>query len=172
MGEASRATEVLSKLQPLYDEREQALDLMLERRSQAAESGRTLLHSIMNPPMNYIPANSIGSIQTAADISAQYNDYVGKYYADLYRDSKLPAWYTNQLHHYQKQTTEIISRLPTVMSEFHEKHERLIGESKEALKKAQQLNVEMRAVLEASRKESGDIITDLAEGWDIPGSSF
>ena len=171
MGEASRATEVLSKLQPLYDEREQALDLMLERRSQAAESGRTLLHSIMNPPMNYIPANSIGSIQTAADISAQYNDYVGKYYADLYRDSKLPAWYTNQLHHYQKQTAEIISRLPTVMSEFNEKHERLIGESQEALKKAQQLNDEMRAVLEASRKESGDTITDLAEGWDIPSST-
>lgn len=171
MGEASRATKVLSKMQPLYDEREQALDLMLERRSQAAESGRTLLYSIMNPPLDYIPVSGIGNIQTAADISAQYNDYIGKYYSDLYRDSKEPAEFTYELAHYQKQVTGIVSRFPTVILEFHEKHERLLEESRVAFKKAQQLNDEMKAVLEASRRESGDKVIDPAGDWDIPGST-
>lgn len=171
MGEASRATDVLTKLQPLYDEREQALDLMLKRRTQAAESGRALLLLIMNPPMNYISANALGSVQTAADISAQYNDYVGKYYADLYRDSKKPAKYTDELTYYLIHTSRVISQFPTVKATFYESHGRLIEESREALRRAQQLNDEMIAVLEESRKEVGDTGSDLAEGWDIPGSS-
>ena len=60
--------------------------------------------------------------------------------------------------------------LPNEMSAFHEKHERFIEESKEALQKARQLNDQMKAVLEASRKENENTVSDLAEGWDIPGS--
>ncbi|WP_419885930.1 hypothetical protein [Paenibacillus sp. B-A-8] len=171
MEEASRATTLLSKLQPLYDEREEALDLMLERRSQAAESGRRLLQWIMNPPGESISASSLGSMQSAADISAQYSDYLGKYYDDLYRDSKKPAKYTYQLSLYQSRTTEMLSRLPALLTAFREDHERSMEGAKEALKKAQQLNDEMKNVLEQSRMEGGDLSNDPANNWDIPASS-
>ncbi|WP_313637493.1 hypothetical protein [Paenibacillus sp.] len=171
MAEASRATELLSKLQPLYDEREEALDLMLERRSQAAESGRRLLQWIMNPPAESISASSLGSMQSAADIPAQYSDYLSKYYDDLYRDSKKPAKYTYQLSLYRSRTTEMLSRLPALLTAFREDHERLMEGAKEELKKAQQLNDEMRNVLEQSRMEGVDLSNDPANDWDIPGSS-
>lgn len=171
MAEASRATELLSKLQPLYDEREEALDLMLERRSQAAESGRGLLQWIMNPPAESISASSLGSMQSAADISAQYSDYLGKYYDDLYRDSKKPAKYTYQLSLYRSRTNEMLSRYPGLLTAFREDHERSMEGAKEALKKAQQLNDEMRNVLEQSRMEGMDLSNDPANDWDIPASS-
>lgn len=171
MAEASRATELLSKLQPLYDEREEALDLMLEQRSQAAESGRRLLQWIMNPPAESISASSLGSIQSAADIPAQYSDYLGKYYDDLYRDSKKPAKYTYQLSLYRSRTTEMLSRLPALLTAFREDHERSMEGAKEALKKAEQLNDEMRNVLEQSRMEGVDLSNDPANDWDIPASS-
>lgn len=171
MAEASRATELLSKLQPLYDEREEALDLMLERRSQAAESGKRLLLWIMNPPGNSISSSSLGSMQSAADIPAQYSDYLGKYYEDLYRDYKKPAKYTYQLSLYRSRTEEMLSRLPSLLTAFREEHERLMREASEALRKAEQLNDEMRGILEQSRMDGGDLLDDPAKGWDIPGSS-
>lgn len=171
MAEASRATELLSKLQPLYDEREEALDLMLEQRSQAAESGRRLLQWIMNPPAESISASSLGSMQSAADIPAQYSDYLGKYYDDLYRDSKKPAKYTYQLSLYRSRTTEMLSRLPALLTAFREDHERSMEGVNEALKKAEQLNDEMRNILEQSRMEGVDLSNDPANDWDIPASS-
>ncbi|WP_449601573.1 hypothetical protein [Paenibacillus sp. Marseille-Q9583] len=171
MAEASRATELLSKLQPLYDEREEALDLMLEQRSQAAESGRRLLQWIMNPPAESISASSLGSMQSAADIPAQYSDYLGKYYDDLYRDSKKPAKYTYQLSLYRSRTTEMLSRLPALLTAFREDHERSMEGANEALKKAEQLNDEMRNILEQSRMEGVDLSNDPANDWDIPASS-
>ncbi|MEK4343948.1 hypothetical protein [Paenibacillus sp. FSL P4-0184] len=171
MAEASRATELLSKLQPLYDEREEALDLMLEQRSQAAESGRRLLQWIMNPPAESISASSLGNMQSAADIPAQYSDYLGKYYDDLYRDSKKPAKYTYQLSLYRSRTTEMLSRLPALLTAFREDHERSMEGVNEALKKAEQLNDEMRNILEQSRMEGVDLSNDPANDWDIPASS-
>lgn len=171
MAEASRATELLSKLQPLYDEREEALDLMLEQRSQAAESGRRLLQWIMNPPAESISASSLGSMKSAADIPAQYSDYLGKYYDDLYRDSKKPAKYTYQLSLYRSRTTEMLSRLPALLTAFREDHERSMDGANEALKKAEQLNDEMRNILEQSRMEGVDLSNDPANDWDIPASS-
>ncbi|MDH6374085.1 hypothetical protein M2444_005929 [Paenibacillus sp. PastF-3] len=171
MAEASRVTELLSKLQPLYDEREEALDLMLERRSQAAESGRRLLQSIMDPLAESISASSLGSIQSAADIPAQYSDYLGKYYDDLYRDSKKPAKYTYQLSLYRSRTTEMLSRFPGLLTAFREDHERSMEGANEAIKKAEQLNDEMRNILEQSRMEGVNLSNDPANDWDIPGSS-
>lgn len=60
MGEASRSTKLFGKLQPLYDEREAALDLMMERRKQAAESVRSLQELIMNPPGDHIEYRFLG----------------------------------------------------------------------------------------------------------------
>ncbi|AIQ22439.1 MULTISPECIES: hypothetical protein [unclassified Paenibacillus] len=171
MAEASRATELLSKLQPLYDEREEALDLMLEQRSLAAESGRRLLQWIMNPPAESISASSLGSMQSAADIPAQYSDYLGKYYDDLYRDSKKPAKYTYQLSLYRSRTTEMLSRLPALLTAFREDHERSMEGANKALKKAEQLNDEMRNILEQSRMEGVDLSNVPANDWDIPASS-
>ncbi|MBT2292343.1 hypothetical protein J7E73_25080 [Paenibacillus albidus] len=170
MAEASRATEVLSKLQPLYDQREEALDLVLDRRSRAAQCGEELLELIMNPPRESINPSSIGNPSTAADIAAQYDDYVYKYEADLFRDSKYPPKYTYQLALYTQKSAAVISRLPLAAEAYREEHSHLMQQAREALKRAEDLNGQMKLALEQSRSnEAGQ--PDPASTWDIPGTA-
>lgn len=172
MGEASRLTKVLAKLQPLYDAREAALDLMLERRRQAAESGRLLQQMIMNPPRDNVGTLSLGNISSAADIVAMYSDYVGKYNADLYREKKgQSAKYRNAIADYLNQSSELISRIPPALTVFRTEHEALMAEAKEALQQAAELNVQMENVLEQSRASGAESGEDSASNWDISGSS-
>ncbi len=172
MGEASRSTKVLGKLQPLYDAREAALDLMMKRRRQAAESGRILQQMIMNPPQDDISSLSLGNIASAADIVAMYRDYVGKYYADLYRDRETQSEkYQQALARYIEQAAALISGLPGTLSAYKLQHSSLMAEAKEALKQAGELNEQMRSVLEQSRNSGAESGEASASGWDIPGST-
>lgn len=171
MGEASRMAKMLGKLQPLYDEREAALDLMMERRKEAAESGRALQKLIMNPPGDRIAPAALGNVSSAADISAMYADYVAKYYSDLYRDRKKEdARYTSVIERYLNQSTACIHRIPDALGEFRTKHMKYMAEAKEALKKARELNEQMRVILEQSRGGEEENAQDAAGNWDIPGS--
>lgn len=88
MTEASQTTQILGDLQPLYTQREEALELMLQKRREAADSTVKLQKLLMNPPANHIYPAGLGSIASAADIPAMYNDYFAKYYEDLFRDTK------------------------------------------------------------------------------------
>ncbi|MFC3748500.1 hypothetical protein [Paenibacillus sp. GCM10012306] len=170
MAEASQVTKVLRALQPLYDEREEALDLMIERRKQAAESGRALLQLIMNPPGDSLQPSTLGEVSTAADIAAQYDDFVYKYTWDMNRDSREPARYTYPLSRYSQQSALVIQRIPPAMNAFREQHNVFIEQAESALLRARELNDEMKVVLEQSRN-SGSSKSDRAKDWDIPGSS-
>lgn len=170
MAEASRVTKVLTKLQPLYDKREEALDVMMNKRQQAAESGRTLLLLIMNPPRDHLGASTLGEVSTAGDIAAQYDDYLYKYTEDMNRDSREPARYTYPLSRYAQQSATVLNRLPQVIHSFYEQHNRLLGEAAQALQQAKEFNEQMKDVLTQAR-HSGDNATGQDRDWDIPGSS-
>lgn len=171
MGEASRSTKVLGKLQPLYDAREAALDQMLERRRQAAESARSLQQTIMNPPQDYISARSLSNVDSAADIAAMYNDYVGKYYTDLYRDrEKDPERYQYDISRYLQQSQNLIFRIPEALSAARLKHDSLMAEARAALQQAAELNTQMKNVLDQSRSSGAEAGQASAGSWDIPGS--
>ncbi|MNO13030.1 hypothetical protein D3C76_26500 [compost metagenome] len=172
MGEASRTTKVLGKLQPLYDEREEALDQMLRSRKQAAESGKALQALIMNPPGDNIIFTPIGNLTTAADIPAMYGDYVGKYDADLqHREEGRPAWYWNILQSYLRQSNEVLERFPAKLSAFQEEQQRHMEEASTALERVKTLNVQMKSLLEQSRNSGPDEAKDPARSWDIPGGT-
>ncbi|MEK5448174.1 hypothetical protein [Paenibacillus sp. FSL R7-0331] len=172
MGEASRSTKVLGKLHPLYDAREAALDRMLEHRRKAAESARGLQQIIMNPPQDYIGTRSLSSVETAADIVAMYNDYVGKYYTDLYRDrEKEYERYQYDIGRYLQQSAKLLTGIPEVLSAFRQQHDSHMAEAKAALREASELNAQMKTVLEQSRVSSAESGQASADSWNIPGSS-
>ncbi|MHA6531172.1 hypothetical protein [Paenibacillus sp. BAC0078] len=171
MGEASRTTKMLSKLQPLYDEREEALDLMLKRRKQAADSGKALQELVMNPPGDSIGSIAVGNITSAADIPAMYNDYVGKYYADLYRDEDESAQYGSILALYSQQSAELISRIPAALSDFQKEHDQFMEDAGSALEQVKTLNAQMKSLLEQARNNGPDDAKDAARDWDIPDST-
>ncbi|WP_151732992.1 hypothetical protein [Paenibacillus tengchongensis] len=171
MGEASRTAKVLAKLQPLYDEREAALDVMLERRKQAAESGRQLQALIMNPPADAIASRGIGAISSTADIVAMHSDYAGKYYSDLYREKDTPNRYGEVVNSYMNQTAGLLGRLPGALSAFATGHERLLSEAEAAYDQTVKLNGQMAVLLEQSRNNTTSGPAGGSRDWDIPGST-
>ncbi|MCE3199257.1 hypothetical protein [Paenibacillus sonchi] len=172
MGEASRTTKVLGKLQPLYDEREAALDQMLKSRKQAAESGKALQALIMNPPGDTIVFTAIGSITAAADIPAMYGDYVGKYHADMQRRAEgRAAWYESLLQSYLQESAELLEQVSGRQAAYQEEQQRYMEEAAAALERVKSLNVQMKSLLEQSRNSGPEDAQDPARSWDIPGGT-
>ncbi|WP_238652507.1 hypothetical protein [Paenibacillus piscarius] len=168
MGEASRTTEILGDLQPLYDQREEALDLMLKKRKDAAEGAQKLGQLLMNPPADYIPSLTLGTLSSSADIPAMYADYLDKYYEDYYRDPKSWPRYTTALSRYRNQTEDLTGRIPAALAEFEAGNRRLLDEAASALEEAKVLNLQMRSVLDQAAAEADGAESDPASRWDIP----
>lgn len=171
MGEASRATQVLGELQPLYDQREEALDLMMQKRREAADTGRILQELLMHPPAEVIPPVSLGSMVSAADIPAMYNDYLAKYYEDLYRDADRRPRYSSALSLYSNQTAALINRIPAALADFQQKNNTLLEAAAAALEKAGEINRQMKSLLDQSRAAAAAATDDPARSWDIPGNT-
>ncbi|KWX73445.1 hypothetical protein AMQ84_22755 [Paenibacillus riograndensis] len=172
MGEASRTTKVLGKLQPLYDEREATLDQMLKSRKQAAESGKALQALIMNPPGDTIVFTAIGSITAAADIPAMYGDYVGKHNADMQRRAEgRTAWYESLLQSYLQESAELLEQVSGSQAAYQEEQQRYMEEAAAALERVKSLNVQMKSLLEQSRNSGPEDAQDPARSWDIPGGT-
>lgn len=172
LGETSRTIDLFSQLQPLYDQREEALDRMLAHRRQAAENGRELLRLIMNPASdNWMSYQALGNLSSAADISAQYSDYVSKTYADMYLDKDEYPQYSYQISMYLQRSSEIISQLQAAIAAFCEAHIRLMEQSRTALHEAATFNERMELVLEQSKNEDAKLGYEEAESWDIPEGS-
>lgn len=168
MGEASRTTEILGDLQPLYDQREEALDLMVKKRKEAADIAEKLGQLLMKPSADYISSLPLGPLASSADIPAMYTDYLDKYYEDYYRDPKRWPRYTAALSRYRGQIEEMTGRIPAALAEFEAGNNRLLDEAVEALEQAKTLNLEMRSVLDRAASEAGGAETDPASRWDIP----
>ncbi|NQX49095.1 hypothetical protein HQN87_27595 [Paenibacillus tritici] len=168
MTEASRTTNVLGDLQPLYDQREEALDLMLRKRREAADSARKLQKLLMDPPGNSISALTLGPLASGSDIPAMYGDYVNKYYEDYYRDSKRWPRYTAVLSRYENQTLELAGRIPAALADFQESNNRLLEEAAAAFEQVKALNLQMKSVIEQANAEASAAGDDPARSWDIP----
>ncbi|ASA19554.1 hypothetical protein [Paenibacillus donghaensis] len=170
MAEASRSTELLGRMQPLYDEREQALELMASRRKQAAEEVRKVMRLVMDPPGGSIYPTAINTVSTAADMAAQYSDYVDKTMFDLSRENWQATRFTEVCSRYRLKSGDVLSRLPASLNTFRAEYEKLAGEAGAALEQARSLNEQMRVLLEQSRSSVPDAAADPASQWDIPGS--
>lgn len=171
MTEASQSTRILADLQPLYEQREEALELMLQKRRAAAGSAVKLQKLLMNPPADNIYPTGLGSIASAADIPAMYNDYFAKYYEDLFRDTKKPPKYSAVLSQYRNQQSDLISRIPGVLAEVQTDNNSLLQEARAALTKAEDLNRQMKSMLDQSIAAADTAGNDPARNWDIPGSA-
>ncbi|MEK4008919.1 hypothetical protein [Paenibacillus sp. FSL H3-0333] len=171
MTEASRTTEILGDLQPLYDQREEALDLMLKKRKEAADSVQNLQKLLMNPPGDSIPARSLATLAASSDIPAMYGDYVNKYYDDYYRPPKTWPKYTAVLSQYQVQIGEITGKIPVVLADFQERNGRLLDEAEAALEQVNALNLQMKSVIDQADADASTAGDDPGHNWDIPDTA-
>ncbi|NGM82652.1 hypothetical protein G5B47_09495 [Paenibacillus sp. 7124] len=170
MEEASRTADLFAKLQPLYDKREAALDRMLERRRQAAESARRPLTLIKNPAAGGIADSSIGAVTSAADIAAQYNDYVWKTTLDMNRGPKKPPMYTDVTASYLEQSAAVLSRLGGELSAWQNDHAVLIRQASDALHETRTINEQIREAINQNKNGSAGSGYASADSWDIPNT--
>lgn len=172
MEEASRTTDLYARLEPLYDRREAVLDQMLDARRQAAEAASPALTLVMNPVAGSIADQTIGSPATAADIAAEYNDYVGKVNSDSSRIANdLAPRYTMAIASYLTQSQSVTANLNRRITDWRTGHAALMSKAGDRLKEAERINEEMREVIRESETSTGGAGYESAGSWDIPGTA-
>ena len=161
MKEASNTVDVLKKLRKLYDEREEALDKMLISQRKAGESVIPLSKLIMEPPGDSIADEELGgSIGSADDAAAQYNDYIDKSQEDAARPPKEPKLYTLIIQDYLRGVSSVSSALSSRVAMVSAEHDKHFAEAEELWELASRINGEMKQVIEVSRNRSE------TEGYD------
>ncbi|MBJ9991601.1 hypothetical protein IAE55_23195 [Paenibacillus sp. S28] len=168
MKEASDTVDVLGKLQKLYDKREEALDQMLAAQRKAGQSLKEVPVLIMSPAGGAIPDQSLGSseVVTAADIAAQYEDYVDKVNQDANRGEDEEEQYSSEIREYNRSSGKVISRLQGIQSSAAKSHAKELQNALEYWEEARSSNDKMKEVIAEAGNRGG------TEGYDQVGSAI
>ncbi|WP_036720299.1 hypothetical protein [Paenibacillus sp. JCM 10914] len=172
MKEASNTVDVLKKLRRLYDSREAALDEMLEKQRKAGEQAIRLSKLVMDPPDHSIIDSSLGgSISTAEDAAAQYEDYKVKRQEDADRAPEEEKLYTLLLLAYQSGVSGLGSRITAEVSRFQSNRDKLLLEADTLWEEANSLNEEMKQVIKEAETRSSNLGYDQVTNDITPGSA-
>lgn len=169
MKEAAGTMDVLSKLQKLYTRREELIDQAFTMQKQATEAVRLLSDSIKqeragSPGGGGLNGEIGGSIGDIADSAAGYAEYSAKLEADAAKDP-LDKQYTAELAAYRSGT----SRVFQTSGELYRKAEALAGrlaaEAPSLLEQAQDLNEQMKLVIQqAENRPEGAVYDSVSSG--------
>ncbi|GAB6988216.1 hypothetical protein [Paenibacillus pini] len=154
MKEASDAVDELTKLQKLYEKRNGALDAMLAKQRKAAEGADKIPIILMNPQSTYIADESLGnkSVESTADIAAQYNDYVSKYNEDRQRAANEDKLYTDEIKDYLRGSSTLYIGLQYKQRSIQAEHPQLLDEAKQLWEVANNNNEKMKKVIAESNR--------------------
>ncbi|NMO95797.1 hypothetical protein HII30_08445 [Paenibacillus lemnae] len=171
MKETSNTVDVLKKLRKLYDQREKALDDMLEKQREAGKLALPFPKVIMQPPGSGIEDESLGGgIETAADAAAQYNDYLDKSLEDASRAEDEEKQYTGLINDYLDSVSSLRSVISGQADSLRRKQEKLLQEAEEHLEKARTLNEDMKKVIQEVETRSTNGGYDQVTSHPVPGS--
>ncbi|MCM3292590.1 acyl-CoA cholesterol acyltransferase [Paenibacillus sp. MER 180] len=167
MKEAAQTTELLSKLQKLVDKRDKeiasALKLQKSLRNYAARSD--LSSRIATGESDIMRDSSLGSIGSAADVGAQYADYVHKIRLDSNRGKDEDKQYENETDDYESDSWDISRRLTSTTSSLLDQHRIGLNTALSHIEKARQYNEDMKRVIQEVRASSN------YNGYDRVGQS-
>ena len=197
MKEASGAVEVLEKVQKLYDKREAELDKMLDLMKKAGQRTDGLVENIGTAgsggtgDISDIPLS--GSVSTATDMAAQYHDYKvqkERVSNETPPPEKIPVpsaiegetteednpgfleWISLLLRidQYEQGSANTTSRINSIVGRAFPPHSNDMVKAREHLKKAEELNAEMAAVIATIGTRSADNAYNDVTNSDIPGA--
>lgn len=167
MKEAAQTTELLSKLQKLVDKRDKeiasAFKLQKSLRNYAAHSD--LSSRIATGESDIMRDSSLGSIRSAADVGAQYADYVYKIRLDANRGEDEDKQYENETDDYESDSWDISRRLTSTTSSLLDQHRIGLNTALTHIEKARQYNEDMKRVIQEVRVSSS------YNGYDQVGQS-
>ncbi|AWB43837.1 hypothetical protein DCC85_06120 [Paenibacillus sp. CAA11] len=151
MKEASTTMDVMGKLQKLFDQREQVLDKALEIQRRAAEKAGRMSELVPGRRISYISDQTIGgTISTAEQSAAAYEDYRTKHQADK-ELPPLERQYSMEIIAYQRDVSKLYSQLQSGLQAANQEHLSL-SEAEEFINKAKAYNAEMEVVIRESEQ--------------------
>ncbi|MUG44036.1 TadE/TadG family type IV pilus assembly protein [Paenibacillus woosongensis] len=150
MKEASNTVDLLSKLQRLYDQREDKLDQLLSAQKQAASSAKGYTDRLARRNYTYIPDHLLGSpIHLIADAASQYNDYLAKAEEDRDREASERV-YSDLLADYRYDTGRAFNALSQADQEAAVQHAQQLIAARALLEEVRGINEQMRQVIKES----------------------
>jgi len=171
MKEASNTVDLLGKLQKLYERREAKLDDMLEKQTKAAVQVEKF--GIWVPRAGGSSGNGeLEDLSTAADIAAQYGEYVRKLEEDRDR-APLEKMYTLEIGKYRSGASRVFDRLRDGNREARQLHQELLPEAKRLLNEAREINAEMKRIIkEAEERPVQNEYTAVAHAESTGGNDM
>ncbi|GIP22590.1 DUF5702 domain-containing protein [Paenibacillus sp. J22TS3] len=164
MKEASNTVDLLGMLQKLYDERERKLDQLLHHQRTSSLAVKELFPWILHRGASSIQDQSLGgSISTAGDAAAQFNDYKAKSDEDSQR-LPLERVYDAEIFRYEAGTTQVFNHITRGQQTDAQKHSSLLPEAVQLVEEARQINDQMKQVIQNSENRSAD------DGYNRVGS--
>ncbi|MCY9514437.1 acyl-CoA cholesterol acyltransferase [Paenibacillus apiarius] len=151
--EAARTTELLAKLQKLADRRNKELDevVRLQKKARDAAASSAIKRMIASSEASIRQDVSLGSIRSAADIGAQYDDYVTKVHADASLDEGQEKQYERETENYEEDARNVAYTLQRTVSRQHSVHTKMLVQAGTHLNKASTYNEDMKKVIEEVR---------------------
>lgn len=153
MKEASNTMDVMSKLQPLYEERERTLDALLANQKEAASNAEIFPKLIKGTHTSEFINDELlgGEVASAADVAAQYQDYVFKLAEDTERvANKEKAIYSTEIRNYRNEANDLLLGIASQNNEVAQVHRDLLPEASTLVAEAHQINEQMKRVIEDS----------------------
>lgn len=170
MKEASNTVDLLSKLQRLYDQREDKLDQLLSAQKQAASSAKGYTDRLSRGNYTYIPDHLLGGrIRLIADAASQYNDYLAKAEEDRDREPS-ERIYSELLEDYRNDTGRVFRGLSQTDQEAAAQHAQQLSSARDLLEGIREINEQMRLVIKESESRTAQHGYDsVSRGLSIGG---
>ncbi|MBD8500012.1 acyl-CoA cholesterol acyltransferase [Paenibacillus arenosi] len=154
MGEASQVMDLMQKLEKMYTKRNHLLDEVIKDQKAAriafsdAQLDTKIIDGIQvfyNP--QHIASNPIGTINTAADIAMQYNDYATKYASDQATAKDKDKQHQSEIKEYESGSHSITLELKQMSEYMKNRHQNFVNRSITNLEEAKSINSQMSTIV-------------------------
>lgn len=161
--EASQTTDVLARLQKLYDKRERLLDRIIEAQVKAGKDIAVKQLDVRIARTGQLPSltdTSISSMASMADIAIQYADYVEKKRLDANRNEDEWPIYTQQTSDYERYSDQLSTRFQQSVKQAADGHQTLLNLVIPYFAAIRTINEQMkRIIVEAEQQQNEDYST-------------
>ncbi|GGA37357.1 hypothetical protein [Paenibacillus physcomitrellae] len=152
--EASNTTDVLSKLQKLYDQREELIDKVSAGQKAAQQNVKAIReYTADDQAQNAGMAKLDEALSSMQDAVSQYGEYQSMVETDRNREPE-DQLYTSEIYRYRSGASRIFNSLSDALRKSADSHQELVQNSPGWIREAADLNAQMEQVIQESEERA------------------
>ncbi len=172
MKETTQTVDVLNKVRVPYEKREKAIDDLIALQKKTALDVKELAKMVMHPAANHIASKNIGSIQSLADIAAQFSDYASKIAEDKKRKkNKKSAIHTEKIAKYKSNASSLISKVMPKASLLVIQHGATYKDAAALMQTIREENLKIITIIKEAKSRAANAAYDRVSNTHTPGST-